>query len=280
MLKSIEEVYYIIDEIAKHGMQNTPKKGRRSKLTMSEVITILIEGHRRHYVTEKQLYMLVMGELRSCFNQVPCYVQFTRAIRKAMPYLDLILEVFTQLNAGKSQKFCIVDSTSLPVAGYNRSDVKWALDSAGKSKNMHGFYQGFKLHIIINQDREIVSVATTKANVHDIQLLKDHKFVQHVNGLLLGDKGYIASSEHRKMLLKNGVNLLTKQRKNMDPYLNTYYGPILKERRRIEGIFGYLKTRLGLIFPFLRSHESFLVQVKAAVVAYMMRKIKPEMLYI
>lgn len=66
----------------------------------------------------------------------------------------------------------------------------------------------------------------------------------------------------------------------MDPYLNKYYLPILRERRRIEGIFGYLKTRLSFIFPFLKSQESFLIQVKAAVVAYMIRKMKSEMLYV
>lgn len=280
MLNNIEEVYYIIDEIVQHGIQNTPKKGRRSKLSMSEIITILIEGHRRHYLTEKQLYTLAIGELKSCFNSIPCYVQFTRAIRKTMPYLDLILEVFTQLNANKLQKFCIVDSTSLPVAGYNKKDVKWALDSAGKSKNMHGFYQGFKLHIIINQDREIVSVATTQANVSDIKLLKDYKFIEHVKGILLGDKGYIASETHRKMLHKNGIQLIAKQRENMDPYLNEYYKPLLKKRRCIESVFGYLKTRSGLIFPFLRSAESFIVHVKAAVVTYMMRQLDPEKSYV
>jgi hypothetical protein len=279
MLKSIEEVYYMIDEIVQHGIQISPKKGRRGKLSMSEIITILIEGHKRHYLTEKQLYQLLIGELRSCFSRIPCYVQFTRTIRKAMPYLDLILEVFSKINAEKDQEFCIVDSTSLPVTGYNKNDVKWALDSAGKSKNMHGFYQGFKLHIIINQDRDIVAVATTKASVHDIQLLKNCTFIQHVKGILLGDKGYVASEPHRETLLKKGIELIAKQRQNMDPYLNEYYKPLLQKRRRIESIFGFLKTRFSLIFPFLRSAESFLVQVKAAVLAYMMRKMELEMLY-
>lgn len=41
---------------------------------------------------------------------------------------------------------------------------------------MHGFYQGFKLHLIINQDREIVPITTIKTNVHDIQPLKDFHF--------------------------------------------------------------------------------------------------------
>ncbi len=71
MLKSIEEVYYMIDKIVQHEIKNTPKKGRRSELSMSEIITILIEGHKRYYLTEKQLYMLAIGELKACFNKIP-----------------------------------------------------------------------------------------------------------------------------------------------------------------------------------------------------------------
>lgn len=275
MLKSIEEVYCIIDEIVQQEIANHVKIGRKSKLSATEVITLLIEGHKRGYTTEKQLYMYASGELRNAFNQIPCYSQFTRAIKNVMPYLDLILEVITHINSKNEQKFCIVDSTALPVTSYNKKDVKWAMNSAGKSKNMHGYYQGFKLHIIVNQDREIVSVATTKANVSDIQLLKNHLFIKHVKGLLLGDKGYIASEQHRQKLSDCGINLLTKQRENMDPYLNSYYYPILRERRRIESIFGHLKTRLGLIYPFVRTAESFLVHAKSAVIAYMMRRIEP-----
>ena len=251
MFENIEEIYYIIDEVAQCIIQKR-KRGRKNKLNISEIITILVEGHRRGYVTEKQLYHMISSGLRSCFKKIPSYVQFIRSLRKALPYIDLILEIFTQIYAKKTQKFCIVDSTSLPVAGYNKKDVKWAQTSANKSQNMHGFYQGFKLHIIINQNREIVSIATTAANIHDIQLLKDHSFIKHVKGIFLGDKGHVASIAHRKMLKKNGISLIAKQRNNMDPYLNEYYKPLLKKRRRIESIFGYLKTRFSLIFPFLR----------------------------
>lgn len=82
MLKSIEEVYYVIDEIVQHGFEDFSKRGRKGKLSMSEVITILIEGHRRHYTTEKQLWLYANGELRTCFSNVPSYAQFTRSIRK------------------------------------------------------------------------------------------------------------------------------------------------------------------------------------------------------
>lgn len=279
MLKSIEEVYYIVDEIVQSAMKKN-RVGRRSKLSMSELITIVIEGHKRHYSTERQLYQMATGEFKACFREMPCYAQFTRLIRKAAPYVDLILEVFVTFNAEKEQRFCIVDSTSLPIAAYNKTNIKWASGDAGIGKNMHGFYQGFKLHIIINQDREIIAVTTTKANVHDIQQLKDYNFIKHVKGLLIGDKGYTASEEHRQILHQQGIELMAKQRKNMDPYLNEYYSDIFNKRKRIESIFGTLKTRFSAIFPFLRSAESFIVQAKISVLTYMMRSISFKELYV
>jgi hypothetical protein len=188
------------------------------------------------------------------------------------PYLDLAIAIISRINSEKKQEFTIVDSTSVPVAGYNRKSVKWAMDSAGKSKNMHGFYQGFKLHLIVNQNREVISAMVTKANLHDIQALKNADFIKHVRGVLIGDKGYIAAEKHLAALQRNGIELIAKQRRNMDPYLNQYYRPLLKQRGKIESIFGQLKTRLSLIFPFARTAEGFLVQVKAALLTVMLGK--------
>ena len=80
---------------------------------MSEVITILVEGHKRGFTTEKQLYDFTIRELRSCFKEIPCYVQFTRSIRRAMPYLDLVIEVFTKINANKEKFLPILRQGSL-----------------------------------------------------------------------------------------------------------------------------------------------------------------------
>lgn len=166
------------------------------------------------------------------------------------------------------------------MAGYNKYDVKWAFDCAGNGKNMQGFYQGFKLHPIINQDRDIVAASVTKANVHDIQLLKDGAFIQYIKDILIGDKGYAASPSPQNTLSKKGIQLIAKQRKNMDSYLNEYYKQLLCKRKRIESIFGDLKTRFSLILPFLRTAESFIVHTKAAVVTYMLKKIELELLYV
>ena len=102
--------------------------------------------------------------------------------------------------------------------------------------------------------------------------LKISKFVSSAQGLLLGDKGYIMSDKWLSQLKDWGVELLAKQRENMDPYLNKYYHHILKNRRKIESIFGHLKSRLGLIMPFCRTPESFLAHARASLLTLMIAK--------
>jgi hypothetical protein len=67
------------------------------------------------------------------------------------------------------------------------------------------------------------------------------------------------------------IQLLAKQKDNMDPYLNSYYKDYFHQRRAIEGIFGYIKTRFSLLFPFSRSVEGFLVHVNVVLLVYMLR---------
>ena len=67
------------------------------------------------------------------------------------------------------------------------------------------------------------------------------------------------------------MEVIFKQRNNMDPFLNECYKKELSQRQIIEGVFSYLKNRLKALHSFARSTESFLVHVKAALVAFMLR---------
>jgi len=271
MPKSIEEVYWIVDEIVKVSkMHSQNRVGRKQKMSPSEVITILVMGHMEGLTTVKQLYNLMNYQYKGCFKNIPSYSQFTRLVRSNGEFLSFIIELLCSVYSQKKTGFYIIDSTSLPVAGYNSNKVKWVGSQGGIGKNMHGWYQGFKLHIIVNRNLEIASATITSANVHDITPLKQKSFIKNIKGILVGDKGY-QSSKTRSFLAMHNIDLLAKQRANMDPYLNTYYSKYFKERRRIEGIFGYLKTKLTGIYRYARSAGGFLAQVKAALLSYMLK---------
>lgn len=272
MQKCIEEVYWIIDEVVKWEIEKK-KKGRKRKLTASETLTLLVMGHWQGMTTDKQLYELMSSRYQGCFSKIPSYAQFTRSIRAYSRYFDLVIEVLTTIYKEKKHELYIIDSTALPVSGYNGNYVKWIGNEGGIGKNLHGWYYGFKLHIIVNSDLEIVSTKITSANVHDIQVLKHDSFIKHIKGILVGDKGYQARQSLKNKLAASGIKLLVKQRNNMDPFLNAHYKKYFDKRRQIEGIFSYLKLRVTALYRFSRSIDGFLANVKAAVVAYILRSV-------
>lgn len=276
-MKNVVELYCIIDEVVKqlknHGLLKKAC-GRKSALNASELITIAVLGHLASIPTNKLLYDRMSSDPDGYFCQFPCYAQFTRGLRSISPCLDLILQILCQINVGPGQGFYIVDSTALPVNGYNPKQCpKWASDTAKMGKNIYGYYNGFKLHIIINRAMDVVSFFISPANVHDVRSLSMDSFTQNLRGILVGDKGYVASQETQWRLKQHGLTLLFKQRKNMDPFLNIFYRSQLRQRQVIEGVFSYLKNRLNLLHRFARSSDGFLVHVKAALLAFMLKNV-------
>lgn len=272
----VEVTYCIIDEILKVIMPKS-KVGRKPKLSPSESITILVTGQSKGYATDKQLYELITcGELRGCFK-VPSYAQFNRTIRASYKYFDYVIQQLIQVHAG-ARNLYIIDSTALPINQFNGPTVKWGLNDARVAKNMHGWYQGYKLHIITNDRLEIVSVMVTQANFHDVNALNVNDFMSKIKGNLIGDKGYIANEATKIKLTCSGINLITKQRQNMDAHLNYYYRKLLRKRRSIERVFAYLKRSLAALRRFARTKENFISHVLASVIAYILRFTKEKAL--
>lgn len=277
-MKNIVEIYFIVDEVVKQLEKKLPqstRRGRKNKLTKSELITISLLAHFEAIPTDKLVYERVNSELKGYFSPLPCYVQFTRGIRSISGYLDIMLSVLCQLNYDHNKEgLYIVDSSALPVNGYNQKQCpKWAL-GVSKGKNIFGFFCGFKLHIIIDRaTMKIVSCSILPANIHDVKTLSLDFFIKDIMGTLIGDKGYVARESVVKNLKKQNINLIFKQRNNMDPFLNIVNQDLLRQRQVIEGVFSYLKNRLNMLHAFARSVESFLVHVKVAILAFMLKDI-------
>ena len=276
-MKNIVEIYYIVDEVVKRIEKKFGKKfrrGRKNKLSKSELITMALIGHFDDIGTDKKLYEFINLYLKSYFRNLPCYEQFSRGIRSISKDLDLMLEILCQLNQTSEKDFYIIDSTALPVNNYDSFNCpKWALDEAKLGKNIFGFYYGIKLHIIINRRIKVVSCMITTANVHDVKMLSIESFLGKIKGKLVGDKGYVCPKKLLKKFMNQGLKCIFKQRENMDPYLNEFYKKDLKQRQAIEGVFSYLKNRLKALHTFARSVASFLVHVKAALAAYMLKNL-------
>jgi hypothetical protein len=164
-----------------------------------------------------------------------------------------------------------IDSTALPVCDthrINRHKVFAGLAQRGKTSM--GWFFGFKLHLVFNNDNEIVALKLTPGNVHDTTL------VPALTGKLFGDKGYIG----RKLaqdLLRRGLTLFTRIRKNMKALpLSLEDRALLNARNMAETIIGQIKEFSSLNLSKHRSVINAFVHIIAAITAYQINPIKPK----
>ena len=142
-----------------------------------------------------------------------------------------------------------------------------------------GWFYGFKLHLLINEQGEILDVELTPGNTDDRRPLP--KFAEGLHGSLYADRGYI-SKDLREMLRAQGVNLVYKVRKNMDPLdLSVSDEVLLKKRMLIESVIKILKTQTQLEHTRKhRSYVNFQVNVISALIAYQLLENKPSLKFI
>lgn len=269
MLEKLVEVYCLSDNFVKHIESNGLKKhpaGRKGNLSVAEYMTLIVLKHAFKIRTNKSLYTFVKNfGFQNMFSTLPSYQQFNNGIRQSLPYLVALANGLTTNNKKKKALFYIVDSTPLPVcANAHRYNVKIDNGLAKSGKNLNGWYYGFKLHLIIDQNMEIVGITVSDAATKDYNVLCGH-FVSGISGYLIGDKGYICQRIAKNLALK-GLTLLTRSRKNMKK--NPVAPEVLKmlsRREIVENVFSRLKLQFDMINQFARSLDGFLVQIFGAI---------------
>lgn len=274
-MKNIVEIYCLADDLVKFMEQNSgtnKKAGRPSNLTKAEYITIAIMKQEYGIRTNKKLYNFIKHCAPNLFYDLPSYAQFNEGLNSILPHLILFLQIWMQVNRTHNSGVYYVDSTVMPIcSNAHRYRVKIDLGLASSGKNIYGWFHGFKMHMIINYNMEIVSVKFTTGSTSDIKAL-DEKLTKELIGLLIGDKGYI-SVKKQKELARKGLILITKPRKNMKHVpANALIIALLRGRQRIETVFGNLKHNLLFINRYARSLNGYFTQAIAALVTYCMQK--------
>ena len=263
--------------LASHSLQDDKPpetRGRRRGLHASEVMTILIAFHQSNYRTlkhfyEKHVYVYWSAE----FPNLVSYSRFVQLQQEVLGVLTFYLYAHFSTCSGIS----FVDSTRLRVCDNRRISAHRVFAAhAGRGKTSMGWFYGFKLHLVINDSGEILAVRFTTGNTDDrrpVPALVSEGFF----GSLYADKGYL-SKALRETLSKQGVTLIYKVRKNMQPKpMSTVDAMLLKKRVLIESVIKELKTQTQLEHTRHRSLINFQVNAVAALIAYMLLETKPSL---
>jgi hypothetical protein len=281
----LDEIFYIIDEFCKEFNKTTnssalpqntykAKRNKPSKLSTSELITILMLFHAGSYRNLKHFYLFyVCQHMQSDFPKQVSYNRFVELQQKAL--LPLALFVKTVCLA-KCTGISFIDSTKIAVCNnkrIRRNKVFKGIAETGKSTM--GWFHGFKLHLIVNDKGELVNFVITQGNVDDREPIKNDRFLENVHGKLFADKGYIGKGLF-DMLFINGIQLITKLKKNMKGALMSYADAIMiRKRSIIETINDELKNICQIEHSRHRSFTNFITNLLSGLVAYSFFPKKP-----
>jgi len=259
-------------EWEKHLIDNRLKKRKRhSELSISEIMTIIVHFHQSHYRNFKHYYLQnVLLHFKHYFPKAVSYSRFITLMKSAFVPLMFLMHLLK----GEKTGVYFTDSTPIRACHIKRSNQNRVFkDLARKAKSTIGWFFGFKLHLVINDKGEIMAFQFTVANIDDRQPTLD--LMKNLVGKLIGDRGYI-SKALSEQLLEQGVQLITRTRRNMKNKLISLFDKwLLRKRAIIESVNDQLKNISQIEHTRHRSIWNFSVNLLAALIAYSLQPKKP-----
>jgi hypothetical protein len=258
----------------RHLLQASHRHRRRQPgLALSEILTILVYFHSSHYRTFKHYYTeYVAASLRPYF---PALVSYTRFV-ELMPRALVPLCCYLHTRKGRCTGIAFIDSTPLAVCHNRRIKAHRVFAGwATRGKTSLGWFYGFKLHLIVNDEGELLAFCLTPGHIDDRRPVP--QLITGLMGQLFGDRGYISQALH-DALFAQGLELLTKIRKNMkNRLLRLWDKLLLRKRALIETINDQLKNISQIEHTRHRSVTGFMVNLVAGLVAYTYQPKKPSL---
>jgi hypothetical protein len=250
------------------------KRNRKSKMSKSEVMTIMIIFHLKSYRNLKHFYLYyVCKHMDDFFPDQVSYNRFVELQKKVIQPLAVYLKL---RGLGKCSGISFIDSTALKVSHYKREKQHKVFKGiAEKSYGTLGWFYGFKLHLVCNDKGQIIDFLITKANVDDRYPLKNQNFHDKIFGKIYGDKGYLGKDLFDKLFV-DGIHLVTKLRKNMKKKALEFMDKVyLRKRAIIESVNDVLKNTCQIEHSRHRSFDNFLGNLIAGLTAYSFLDSKP-----
>lgn len=284
----VTEIFCIVDDFVREfesrikdlklAQLATDKQHRNRPLSMSdsEIVTILICFHLGAHKTFKHYYQQIVQD--HWMDLFPKSLSYNRFVEIQSRYFIVLALFLKEKSLGKCTGISFMDSTTIKVCKNQRihnHKVFKALAERGKSSM--GWFFGFKLHLICNEKGELLSFYLTKGNVDDRNPKHIKNLTEQLFGKIYADKGYLSKALW-EMLFADGMQLITKVRKNMKGHIMELKDKLLLRKRAIiETINDELKNLCQIEHTRHRSVNNFIMNILSALVAYCFFPKKPSL---
>jgi hypothetical protein len=277
-------LFYLIDEFCKEFepkwraqriASGERQRIKRCRMSLSEILTIIIHFHQSNHKTFKHYYKgYVCTQLAGDFPSLVSYTRFLELMSEVTtPMVTLLVSLLASPSTAN-----YIDSTKMVVC-HNRRIRRHKVfrGLAARGKSSMGWFYGFKLHLIVNEHGELVSYFITPGNVPDNNVETVTKLAKKMQGKLFGDRGYI-SKDLFAALWGQGVHLVTGIKRNMKNRLLPLIDKLmLRGRSIIETINDQLKNQEQIEHTRHRSPVNFGINLFAGLIAYQLQPKKPSL---
>jgi len=242
--------------------------GRKSKMSDLEVIALSLTAEFMSIDSENSLFKQLTS------NQIPHLIersQFNKRRRKLFLFSE---KVRTKLASQflEFEDYFIVDSMPLEICKLSRHKrikiCKEEFETApakGFCASQQMYFYGYKLHGVCSLSGVFQSLDITKANVHDIQFLKNNKQLM-TDCVILGDRGYLSATVQLDLFQSANIKLETPMRTNQIGFKKQPY-TFRKSRKRIETLFSQLCDQFMIRRNYAKTFEGFKTRILAKITA-------------
>jgi len=204
---------------------------------------------------------------------LPSYQRFV----EWMPSTLLPLWVYMKHCFGKCTGISFIDATSLKVCHNRRISQHRVFNNlAARGKTSVDWFFGCKLHLVVNEQGELLKVQITPGNTDDRKPVPD--LLQSLFGKVFADRGYVSQSLVQQLFQDFGIEFFALPRRNMKNPLMRLTDKLLSRKRSIiETIIDQLKNISQIEHSRHRSPVNFGVNVLCGLIAYCHQPKKPSL---
>ena len=249
------------------------KRIKNSQLSLSEIMTIIVYFHHSRYRDFKHYYQdLILLYHYPDFPDLVSYNRFVELMSSSL--VPLIFYLNTR--KGKCTGISFIDTMGIAICHNKRAKRNKVFDDlAHWGKSSIDWYFGFKLHLIINEQGEILAFQITPGNIDERKTVP--YLTKDLWGRLFGDKGYISQDLFQELYQKN-LKLITPFKKKMNnKLLELWEKLMLRKRSLIETVNDQLQNISQIVHSRHRSPINFLVNTIAGLIAYTWQDKKPKL---
>jgi hypothetical protein len=145
---------------------------------------------------------------------------------------------------------------------------------AARGKTSVDWFFGFKLHLVVNDQGDLLNIMLTPGNTDDRKPVPD--WLKALFGKVFADRGYGSQALFEQLLRTCGIELFAKPKRNMKPRLMRLTDKLLARKRAIiESVIDQLKNISQIEHSRHRSPVNFCVNVLCGLMAYCHQPKKP-----